>query len=145
MYAVIFSPIQFLCILLLEERGAWGKHRSARAEGPRPQPVSDVCWAWHFGGLGTPGGSCARVEGGLETQTGCWGPFLKERQTLGPGARKWVPVYMLEERIGVRRIWEKWGGARWKSSASEEEGEDEGLSERRRASWNGLPPTPRTI
>ena len=81
MHAVTFSPIQFLCILLLEERGAWGKHCSARAEGPRPQPVSDVCWAWQFGGLGTPGGSCARVEGGLETQTGHWGSFLKERQT----------------------------------------------------------------
>ena len=68
------------------------------------------------------------MEGGLETQTGHWGSFLKERQTLGAGARRWVPVYMLEERIGVGRIWEKWGGALWKSSTSEEEGEDEGLS-----------------
>lgn len=30
------------------------------------------------------------VEGGLETQTGLCGSSLKERQTLGAGARKWA-------------------------------------------------------
>ena len=38
--AVIFSPIQFLCILLLEERCVQVQHCSTAAEGPRSQTVS---------------------------------------------------------------------------------------------------------
>ena len=38
MHAVVFSPIQFLCILLLEDSTC--KHCSTAAKGPGSQPVS---------------------------------------------------------------------------------------------------------
>ena len=44
MHAVTFSVIQFLCILLLEERCVRCKHCSTAKKGPRSHPVSFVLW-----------------------------------------------------------------------------------------------------
>ena len=80
------------------------------------------------------------VEGGLETQTGLCRSSLKETDIRGWGKEVGNLSICWRKGLGVRRMWEKWGGACWKNSSSEEEGEDEGLSERRGASWNGLLP-----
>ena len=49
MRAVTFSPLWFLCVLLLDEMFVQVQALEQRVPGPRSQPVSLEHWGWGWG------------------------------------------------------------------------------------------------
>ena len=117
-YVVIFSPLQFLCILLLEETFVQVHALLYRVPGPRPQPV---LMRWMNLLTGFIAANCVQLPAIVDTsdqdskESAYNAGSLRFHLWVGkiPWRRKWQPtsIFLPGESYGQRRLagYSPWG------------------------------------